>query len=561
MMNRSRFPRLLVALATLSSPAIAQGGAFAPAVRVPVGDFPAELAVGDLDGDGLLDVVSANVLDGSVSALQGTGTASFGSMRPYGVGVRSRDVTAADLDGDGDADVVALDDVSGSLRVFLSDGAGTLVPSGLFAAALGAANPPTAIECGDMDGDGDLDLLVLVSGPLGQASELYRLDNQGGGAGGAWLGFASPMPLPVAVQGKFLSGVSDLAVADFTGDGAADVALAHEGFFFLSPGSNVYTFAGDGAGNIAGGVAQYVGSSAGPTRISLADADGDGDLDLASANRFSGDVCVLRNEGLGAGGRWQGFTNWFNGMPYTVQFTAASATDVAWLPRDLNGDGVLDLVVAESTRNRIGVLYSDAARGFLFGGHVPVGLSPLALAVANDAVVAVASGDDEVAVVSLDELPVAAAGGGNVGIAGGGPFELLRIDGSAGGDARTVSVARGQSFTLSVDYPATNASGRAPFALWGRLGTPSPSDFFYAGGVGALSFAPCPLGAGFTLLDNVGLGTCAAALPSAPLRAGQSWSFTFPNGLGAPVEVTLQGVVFGLENTLQVTNAVVLEVR
>lgn len=560
MNHRSRFPRFLVALATLSLPAFAQG-AFAPGQRVPVGNFPAELAVGDFDADGLLDVVSANLLDGSVSALHGTGTASFGSMRPYGVGVRTRDVAVADFDGDGFDDVVALDDQSASLRAFLSDGSGTLLPAGLFAAVLGAVNAPTAIECGDMNGDGNQDLLVLVTGPFAQASELYRLDNLGGGTGSAWRGFASPTALPVTAQGKFLSGLTDLAVADLTGDGAADVVLAREGFSFLSPGSNVYTFTGDGNGNIAPSVAHYVGSSAGPTRISLADADGDGDLDLASANRFSGDVCVLRNLGLDAGGNWLGFGYWFVGTPFTIQYTAANATDVQWLPRDLNGDGVLDLVIAESTRNRIGVLYSDATRGFVFGGHAPVGLSPLAIAIANDAVVAVDSGDDDVAIVSLDELPVAAAGGGNVGISGGGPFELLKINGSAGGEARTMSVARGQSFTLSFDYPDTNASGRAPFAIWGRLGTPAPGEMFYAEGIGALSFAPCPLGVGFTLLDNVGLGTCAPALPSKPVRSGESWSFTFPNGIGAPVDVTLQGVVFGLENTLQVTNAVVLEVR
>jgi hypothetical protein len=154
------------------------------------------------------------------------------------------------------------------------------------------------------------------------------------------------------------------------------------------------------------------------------------------------------------------------------------------------------------------------------------------------------------------------AGAGNVGANASGPFDVLLVNGSAGGPSRRVEVPIGQTISLSMAQPPGTVVP-ANFALFGVLGIPGPSaSYGLPLGIGAMVFVPCPIdpfnAALFMLADNFPIGGCTPALPS----TNAPWLVSVPGGVGFPIDVTLQGVI---EDTtaatgLAVTNGVILRV-
>ena len=85
-------------------------GSFAPHSVYAVGSWPRSVFAGDLDGDGDLDLATANDGDNNVSVLMNAGDGTFPSHSVYAVGGEPRSVFAADLDGDGDLDLATAND-------------------------------------------------------------------------------------------------------------------------------------------------------------------------------------------------------------------------------------------------------------------------------------------------------------------------------------------------------------------------------------------------------------------------------------------------------------------
>jgi hypothetical protein len=120
---------------------------------------PLSVAVGDVNGDGKPDLVSADVSGDAVSVLLGNGNGTFQAAQTTGVGVSIQSLALADLNNDGKMDVVTADYGAG-VSVLLSKGDGTL---SLPISAL-AGNAPFAVAAGDWSGDGLSDVAVANSG-------------------------------------------------------------------------------------------------------------------------------------------------------------------------------------------------------------------------------------------------------------------------------------------------------------------------------------------------------------------------------------------------------------
>lgn len=274
---------------------------------------------GDLDGDGDVDLVFADgaASDSVVVFLnQGGGQFVDGSATAFVVNVAGVRVTLlVDIDGDGDRDLVCGRDSSSEL-VFVNDGSGhfvdetaSRVPPGL--AAIGA----NAMVAGDLDGDGDLD---LVTG----GSRLRALANQGNGV------FVETTPQWLAVYPwQPANPVTALALGDADGDGDPDLLVAHPNQNQLLRNNGAGTFT-----DVTATTLPYDNEA--EVEVVFADFDGDGDPDIATTGLDTDRY--LRN----VGGIF--VDTLAQNMP------AHGQVDADLVAGDVEGDGDLDLVFANA---------------------------------------------------------------------------------------------------------------------------------------------------------------------------------------------------------------------
>ncbi|MFN0057252.1 MAG: FG-GAP-like repeat-containing protein [Planctomycetota bacterium] len=133
-------------------------GPLYPGPQFDVGVFPFSVTVGDVDGDGDLDALTANPDSETMSVLLGNGDGTFAAQAQYGVGAGPFSVTVGDVDGDGDLDALAANSGSDSttISVLFGNGDGTFAAQ----AQYGVGANPRSVTVGDVDGDGDLDALT-----------------------------------------------------------------------------------------------------------------------------------------------------------------------------------------------------------------------------------------------------------------------------------------------------------------------------------------------------------------------------------------------------------------
>ncbi|MEZ4361317.1 MAG: VCBS repeat-containing protein [Kofleriaceae bacterium] len=295
---------------------------------------------GDIDDDGDLDAIIANVGPEQLLINDGDGFFSDGSSRlPPPVNIFeniSANAAFADLDGDGALDIVVSNEnpfnpspLGGAQnRIFLNDG------TGAFEDQTAARLPPAldqtgAMVPGDVDGDGDLDLLIADRG------QDRVLINDGLGV------FTEETGARFPVTGDSTRGA---AVADLDGDCDLDVLAAN------SRNQPMALYFNDGAGGFSAGlwdVAPLQPET--DSGVELVDLDRDGDLDayVVNAGGFEaghgftgGPDRYFRNDGHG---RFVDATSAHFAPP------SAPTTDAAF--GDLDGDGDEDLVTGQTGDN------------------------------------------------------------------------------------------------------------------------------------------------------------------------------------------------------------------
>lgn len=171
--------------------------------------YSAKMDVGNIDADSDMDIVLATETYGIMTIINNAGSLVSGSsFTPAGSNFHIYDVDLADLDGDGDLDVFAsnaYESPTANSYVFLNNGTGTFTDSGQNVQAGGTYNS----FLGDIDGDGDMD---LVTGGYISYPKLWVNDNAGN------FTFDHDIPMIVTEYGKARFG-------DLDGDGSTDLAV------------------------------------------------------------------------------------------------------------------------------------------------------------------------------------------------------------------------------------------------------------------------------------------------------------------------------------------------
>jgi hypothetical protein len=357
-------------LALAPLPAHADSPLYRAAAHYPAGSQPRSVVTVDVDGDGKLDVVSANAGDGTVSVLRGLGDgtlapptsiavgaspttvsvgdfnhdqhpdlavttfatapatpavsvllgstgASFGTPTSYPLAENALGGAVADVNADGNLDIIAVDAFGVSVLTGRADGsfdAAVRQPVGTFL---------SSVSVGDLNGDGDPDLV------LGQfAGRVLVL------LGGPGAGFGVPTGFDAGLT------PASAAIGDVNGDGHPDLAVADYS------ASAVAVLLGAGDGTFGPAVSYGTGVVSGlATHTIIARLNGDLHPDIAVTNSYTGNVSVLINAGNGTFGA---------ATPYAV-----GASPFAAAVGDLNGDGGNDLVVANSGSANASVLLND----------------------------------------------------------------------------------------------------------------------------------------------------------------------------------------------------------
>jgi len=340
--NGDHLPDLAVLRQNAVDILISQGnGNFTLKQTLTTGRQASYMQAADL-GNGHVDLIVSNVVDGTLDVFNGNGNGTFsltpqimtfGSAQPVGFSGTLADIdafTVTHLNGSGKPDIIVADGVDNKLVTFINQGAGTFSTGQKISTV--AANSP----------------IVALANASGVASGVIILDqnapiaflfaNQNGTLA------TSPSQLSLGAPAQTFKAAGSLVVGDFNGDGIPDIAATINAI----SGATSYVSVLLGSANGTFQLAQRNAVPANSNGLAVGDFNGDGTQDLLLGTNNNANIDILLGNGDGT----------FTDQNLSLVKGIGDGREIA--VADFNGDGKVDFVVAPA---------SSAA--YLFAGTAP----------------------------------------------------------------------------------------------------------------------------------------------------------------------------------------------
>lgn len=312
---------------------LAHGGGASTVHLVSAHPFPTDFDIGDINSDGIADVIIVDSGDNRLQVVVGRANGVFDAAVMVPTLRKPIHVVVADGNSDGRADLFVIGQPGAAVQ--------WQSPEGTFGEPVMLWSDPQLGEAAgaDADGDGALDLVVANAG-RGIVAILFGL---GDGT------FERRRSYAVG------AGPSELVIADVTRDGRPDILVLNE------LGDSVTLLRGLGGGELDG-APTIIGTVVDFAAMTLADVDMDGRLDIAVTSEQSGRLSLFLGNGRG-------------------DFAALPVIPVGRQLRgivagDLDGNGVTDLAISDFGGDRVAILAGDGRGGFEAPRYVNVGLGP-----------------------------------------------------------------------------------------------------------------------------------------------------------------------------------------
>ncbi len=321
-----------------------------------VGASPVAVAVADLNGDLIPDLITANSESNDISVLLGQDDMSFSAPQRFPVGNTPVAVVVADFNGDGIPDLATANSESNDVTILLGQPNDASPLNFAVQPGFPVGASPSDIAVDDFNRDAVPD---LVTANFNSFNVSVIFGNRTNGI------FTLENPQTVEVGAK----PSAVAVADINNDGILDIVTANPlNVDNVTAANKITVLIGQPDGSFSPDPMMYPVGDA-PLSLAVADVDNDGFVDLITANNGSDDVSVLTRESDGT-------------------FVEEKRFPVGREPRDVvvadfNADDKLDLATANGVTHNVSVLLGLGNGSFLAEQGFGVGENPSSLAVAD----------------------------------------------------------------------------------------------------------------------------------------------------------------------------------
>jgi hypothetical protein len=372
------------------------------------GQFPTAIVAGDFNGDGKLDLVVTDYQQTApgqnyqlLSTLIGNGDGTFQANIAQTVAGVVGSLAVGDFNGDGKLDIAAVGVSTSSVSIFLGQGDGSFAAPVQYSTGPMLDSPPYHnVLVGDFNGDHKLDLAVATNNGIAVLL---------GNGNGTFQTFSLVPSLSSDDPGDDL-----VALADFNGDGKLDIIKSTQT-------GMINVALGNGDGTFQQAPSFQIPSVLNTESAVVGDFNGDGKPDLAFASQTSDVVTILFGKGDGS----------FTGHDeYSVP--AVSNTLNFMLAADFNGDGAVDMALADFGSAEVSVLINQAVAAF----------APRALTFASQGIGTTSPGQS-VMLTNAGAAPLSITS-----VAASGDFAETNNCGS--------SVSTGKACTVDVTFAPTN---------------------------------------------------------------------------------------------------------